>query len=167
MFCTKLHGPMVYPAALFNAIRLYATGDCDATAHKGFYSKKNVPALSDAGIKHMLTSTPTPPSFSRNSAPAFIQGSATACTPARARHMAHAHEARGRRVELAARVHGSGAQEREDRQARDVWSSAQFDCGKEQHDPMGVASETSRRCLKFASNLDNRPRMSICMQGKA
>ena len=152
VFYTMLQGSMVDRAAFINAVRLSGAEDCIAIADKGFYSKRNVHALSEAGIKYILP---------LNSNTALVSEDFYASLDPKKFNSVFAYK--GRAIwHMRRKLEGDSGnwlyvfmdQERRSEETGRYVTRVQLDYGEEQHDPMDVVKETRRGYFAFVSNLD-------------
>ena len=152
VFYTMLQGSLVDRAAFISAVRLSGAKDCVAIADKGFYSKRNVHALSEAGLKYILP---------LNSNTALVPEEFYANLDPRKFNNVFAYK--GRPIwHMRRKLEGSAGnwlyvfmdQERRTEETGRFVAKAQLDYGEDERKPMDVVSETRRGYFSFVSNLD-------------
>ena len=152
VFYTMLQGSLVDRAAFISAVRLSGAKDCVAIADKGFYSKRNVHALSEAGLKYILP---------LNSNTALVPEEFYASLDPRKFNNVFAYK--GRPIwHMRRKLEGSAGnwlyvfmdQERRTEETGRFVAKAQLDYGEDERKPMDVVSETRRGYFSFVSNLD-------------
>jgi hypothetical protein len=158
VFYTMLQGSLVDRAAFINAVRLSGASDCVAIADKGFYSKKNVHALSEAGLKYILP---------LNSNTALVPEDFYASLDPRKFDDVFAYKNRliwhkRRKLEGGAGnwLYVFMDETRRVEEGGRFVAKIQLDYGEEERKPMDVVSETRRGYFAFVSNLD-RPSEEI------
>ena len=152
VFHTMLQGSLVDRAAFINAVRLSGAEDCVAIADKGFYSKKNVHALSEAGLKYILP---------LNSNTALVPEDFYASLDPRKFNSVFAYK--GRAIWHMRRKLEGGVgnwlyvfmdETRRSEETGRYVAKVQLDYGEEERKPMDVVGETRRGYFAFVSNLD-------------
>ena len=152
VFYTMLQGSLVDRAAFINAVRLSGAKDCVAIADKGFYSRKNVHALSEAGLKYILP---------LNSNTALVPEDFYSSLDLRKFDSVFAYN--GRAIWHMRRKLEGGAgnwlyvfmdETRRGEETGRYVTKIQLDYGEEERKPMDVVSETRRGYFAFVSNLD-------------
>lgn len=152
VFYTMLQGSLVDRAAFINAVRLSGAKNCVAIADKGFYSRKNVHALSEAGLKYILPLNSNTALVPEDFYSSLDPGKFDDVFAYKNRLIWH----KRRKLEGGAGnwLHVFMDETRRGEEGGRFVAKIQLDYGEEERKPMDVVSETRRGYFAFVSNLD-------------
>ncbi len=154
VFYRILQGSIVDKKAFLDTVKDSGCKDCIIIADKGFYSKKNVSALMEAGMRYILPLQDN----TVNVEPEFYADTDD-------NKFDNVFTYKKRLIWYRKRISGNKGNfiytyrddQRRDEQRGDFVERSEKECGEEEHSPMDVLKETRMGYYSFCSNLDVDP----------